>query len=479
MSIPFYSQNKNLEKMFMQEAAMTSNLSILRASSSLNTTQQPEKRKIGDAWSDHAKRQRHSQSYGTAWLDSVPAPFTTPLPAVPSNAAAMAFPMVGVNGAAPRWTTAAALGASSRSAALPPPRMMAAANAPGAHVLRSLGAASAPQMAGVNNVAPLVTAHTAGELVPLPVNFYGYKSSAGGFPSMAAPAGGPPLAEALDSFLSTTLMRMLSALMPLCDPPLRNYERKIGAPPQWWPTASEPWWASEVAAHLLGMPIGPVPFVAGKLLNKANKVAVLVAIVKHLSPDFARITAATSNCLLFASEDALWNAALQNERANCMRRVQLQTVAAAYGHHQAGTFPYNVSITQPAANASQVVTAADYHGGFAPANGFQKKVANFPGNGGAQNGAMVATPTEPVLLPEQGGNLDATIFSGSDLGGQKLEDILKPFLPKQAERFGEGIRPSNAALAAKGEPEGRPWYKNEGRRHWFANMPFGSPHSYF
>jgi hypothetical protein len=103
-------------------------------------------------------------------------------------------------------------------------------------------------------------------------------------------------------FHSTILTLMLSALMPVCYPPLQPHESRSRVPPRWCPTASEHWWVPDVAGHLPRM-LTPVPFGPAKVLKKPHKVAVLVSIVKHLSSDFARITTVVRNCRLSAVRD--------------------------------------------------------------------------------------------------------------------------------------------------------------------------------
>ena len=117
--------------------------------------------------------------------------------------------------------------------------------------------------------------------------------------------------------------------MPVCNPPLRQgqHQSKTGPPPPWWPTGSEDWWTTELLEHLdlvaaLSSAPVPVPFAPSYGLKKPQKVAVLVAIVKHLAPDFARIAAAVRHSgKLSISETDLWHSALNNERAKYTRLV--------------------------------------------------------------------------------------------------------------------------------------------------------------
>uniref|UniRef100_A0A0D3GNR5 Ethylene insensitive 3-like DNA-binding domain-containing protein n=1 Tax=Oryza barthii TaxID=65489 RepID=A0A0D3GNR5_9ORYZ len=110
--------------------------------------------------------------------------------------------------------------------------------------------------------------------------------------------GGVPLAAALCRLRNGTLERMVREMAQECTPPLvARRDRKSGAtpppPPPWWPKAEEPWWGTEVAAHLRGRRMAtPVPFASPRRLAKAEKVAVLVAVVRHVAPDFGRLAAA-------------------------------------------------------------------------------------------------------------------------------------------------------------------------------------------
>jgi hypothetical protein len=496
------------------------------------------KRKESAALVQHSKRQHHS--YGVA----------------PLQAASMAFPITGVSGAAARWSTAAALGAAGRAAALPLP-LRVGANAPAGLKVASVATVSepqmvtangvtmsstpqmvtangvatsgTPQMASVNGVVkasapqtvtangvetastPLVFAQAAGQLVPVPVQFYGY------MPTVAGPTGATPLplAAALTRFHSATLARMLSELMAVCQPPVKQHESRNNTPPRWWPTAAEPWWAAEVAAHLPRIPM-PVPFVAAKLLKKAHRVAVLVAMVKHLSPDYGRIAAAVRRCEMSASEAALWDSALGNEQAPCGRPVYIVQMQHLLPPGQA--LADTGGVTLPADNAAgQVVVAVPdlveqpqemqggvgVHGGVVPAVGYQQVAAILAGDGGAHMATTVAMPTEKVRdqvaaaeaepekpQPEQGGDVDATFFfPESDLLEQELDDMLglAPFPTEQADdphelalsdQSGKDIEASGAAAEAEEEPEDRPWYQNEEQRSLFANISLGSPHSY-
>jgi hypothetical protein len=162
-----------------------------------------------------------------------------------------------------------------------------------------------------------------GQLVLIPVWFFGYLS----LPNTTEAL---PLIEVLDWLHSMMLMRMISMLMMVCHPLLHQHESLGGALPSWWPMASEPWWAAEVAAHLPQVPT-PVPFVCCKIFKKVDRLAVLVAIMKHLSLDFKRLTRTVLHCKLSSSEAALWDSALGNEQTRCQRPVYIMEMQEQHG----------------------------------------------------------------------------------------------------------------------------------------------------
>ncbi|MBA0594661.1 hypothetical protein Gorai_011558, partial [Gossypium raimondii] len=94
-----------------------------------------------------------------------------------------------------------------------------------------------------------------------------------------------PTPHTLQELQDTTLGSLLSALMQHCDPPQRRFPLEKGVPPPWWPTGNEEWWPQ------LGLPKdqGPPPYKKPHDLKKAWKVGVLTAVIKHMSPDIAKI----------------------------------------------------------------------------------------------------------------------------------------------------------------------------------------------
>ncbi|XP_022858519.1 protein ETHYLENE INSENSITIVE 3-like [Olea europaea var. sylvestris] len=123
-----------------------------------------------------------------------------------------------------------------------------------------------------------------------------------------------PTPHTLQELQDTTLGSLLSALMQHCDPPQRRFPLEKGVPPPWWPTGKEEWW------HQLGLQKdqGPPPYKKPHDLKKAWKVGVLTAVIKHISPDIAKIRKLVrqSKCLqdkMTAKESATWLAIINQE----------------------------------------------------------------------------------------------------------------------------------------------------------------------
>ncbi|XP_048336072.2 protein ETHYLENE INSENSITIVE 3 [Ziziphus jujuba] len=125
-----------------------------------------------------------------------------------------------------------------------------------------------------------------------------------------------PTPHTLQELQDTTLGSLLSALMQHCDPPQRRFPLEKGVPPPWWPAGTEEWWPQ------LGLPKdqGPPPYKKPHDLKKAWKVGVLTAVIKHMSPDIAKIRKLVrqSKCLqdkMTAKESATWLAIINQEEA--------------------------------------------------------------------------------------------------------------------------------------------------------------------
>lgn len=125
-----------------------------------------------------------------------------------------------------------------------------------------------------------------------------------------------PTPHTLQELQDTTLGSLLSALMQHCDPPQRRFPLEKGVSPPWWPTGKEEWWPQ------LGLPKdqGAPPYKKPHDLKKAWKVGVLTAVIKHMSPDIAKIRKLVrqSKCLqdkMTAKESATWLAIINQEEA--------------------------------------------------------------------------------------------------------------------------------------------------------------------
>lgn len=125
-----------------------------------------------------------------------------------------------------------------------------------------------------------------------------------------------PTLHTLQELQDTTLGSLLSALMQHCNPPQRRFPLEKGEPPPWWPTGEEDWW------HQLGLPRdqGSLPYKKPHDLKKVWKVGVLTAVIKHMSPDIAKIRKLVrqSKCLqdkMTAKESATWLAIINQEEA--------------------------------------------------------------------------------------------------------------------------------------------------------------------
>lgn len=119
----------------------------------------------------------------------------------------------------------------------------------------------------------------------------------------------------LQDLQDATLGSLLSSLMQHCDPPQRKYPLEKGSPPPWWPTGNEEWWMR------LGLPKGLIPpYKKPHDLKKMWKVGVLTAVIKHMSPDIAKIRKLIrqSKCLqdkMTAKESSIWLGVLSREEA--------------------------------------------------------------------------------------------------------------------------------------------------------------------
>ncbi|XWS52470.1 hypothetical protein CRYUN_Cryun11dG0073100 [Craigia yunnanensis] len=121
--------------------------------------------------------------------------------------------------------------------------------------------------------------------------------------------------SSLQDLQDATLGSLLSSLMQHCDPPQRKYPLEKRIPPPWWPIGNEEWWVK------LGLQQGQSPpYKKPHDLKKMWKVGVLTAVIKHMSPDIAKIRrhVRQSKCLqdkMTAKESAIWLGVLGREEA--------------------------------------------------------------------------------------------------------------------------------------------------------------------
>ncbi|GAB4856077.1 hypothetical protein Ancab_024717 [Ancistrocladus abbreviatus] len=119
----------------------------------------------------------------------------------------------------------------------------------------------------------------------------------------------------LQDLQDATLGSLLSSLMQHCDPPQRKYPLDQGIPPPWWPSGNEDWWTK------LGLTKGQSPpYKKPHDLKKMWKVGVLTAVIKHMSPDIAKIRRLVrqSKCLqdkMTAKESSIWLGVLSQEES--------------------------------------------------------------------------------------------------------------------------------------------------------------------
>ncbi|KAL5707986.1 hypothetical protein ACHQM5_018829 [Ranunculus cassubicifolius] len=121
--------------------------------------------------------------------------------------------------------------------------------------------------------------------------------------------------SSLQDLQDATLGSLLSSLMQHCNPPQRKFPLDKGISPPWWPSGTEEWWIE------MGLPKGQIPpYKKPHDLKKMWKVGVLTAVIKHMSPDIAKIKrhVRQSKCLqdkMTAKESAIWLAVLNREES--------------------------------------------------------------------------------------------------------------------------------------------------------------------
>ncbi|ONK62290.1 uncharacterized protein A4U43_C07F2380 [Asparagus officinalis] len=129
--------------------------------------------------------------------------------------------------------------------------------------------------------------------------------------------------KSLMELSDATLGSMISALIRYCDPPQKMFPLKKGAPPPWWPTAEEDWWAPS------GFPTdqGPVPYKKPHDLKKAWKAGILAAVIKHLMPKTSRIAAVIRQSKrlqhrMSAKENKIWMGFVAKEEEMYVKSLQ-------------------------------------------------------------------------------------------------------------------------------------------------------------
>ncbi|KAI3906469.1 hypothetical protein MKX01_029084 [Papaver californicum] len=123
-------------------------------------------------------------------------------------------------------------------------------------------------------------------------------------------------ARTLHELPDNTLGTLISTLNQHCDPPQRRFQLDKGVTPPWWPSGNEEWWSQ------LGLPKdpGPPPYRKPHDLKKAWKVTVLMAVIKNMSPDIAKIRRLVSQSKslqnkLTVKESRIWRDIINQEEA--------------------------------------------------------------------------------------------------------------------------------------------------------------------
>lgn len=129
-----------------------------------------------------------------------------------------------------------------------------------------------------------------------------------------------PLAGELSKFSEPVLTCMVQVLMKKCNPPQEKFPMlgKNPIPAPWWPTGNEPWWAE------VGEGVAQPPYKRAHHLSAADKVVVMVAMIKNIAPDFARLTLAMQMAksvtnIITAAEADIWDSAIVHERQRYMQ----------------------------------------------------------------------------------------------------------------------------------------------------------------
>ncbi|XP_031379862.1 ETHYLENE INSENSITIVE 3-like 1 protein isoform X2 [Punica granatum] len=205
------------------------------------------------------------------------------------------------------------------------------------------------------------------------------------------------LNHTLQELQDTTLGSLLSALMQHCDPPQRRFPLEKGVAPPWWPTGKEEWWSQ------LGLPKdqGPPPYKKPHDLKKAWKVSVLTAVIKHMSPDIAKIRKLVrqSKCLqdkMTAKESATWLAIIAQEEA--LSRKLYPDRCPPVSDTGGGSFTIGDT-------SDYDVEGAEDEPKFSSEESSKPHDMNMNLFHGRDNGLMMIPPPHPPLIPQIKGEM--------------------------------------------------------------------------
>lgn len=217
-----------------------------------------------------------------------------------------------------------------------------------------------------------------------------------------------PTPHTLQELQDTTLGSLLSALMQHCDPPQRRFPLEKGVPPPWWPGGDEDWWPQ------LGLTKGqgPPPYKKPHDLKKTWKVGVLTAVIKHMSPDIAKIKKLVRQSKglqdkMTAKESATWLAVLSREEALSQQQNRGQIVGGTPG--SAGV------LTLSGSGEYDVDVYDDSPSSVYPRNDAQIETEAGPTIAGSQNSRGAETGCEVGNLNEKASDSLAQVVNDRNL----------------------------------------------------------------
>lgn len=124
------------------------------------------------------------------------------------------------------------------------------------------------------------------------------------------------ISDSLIGAMVSVLMTMLNSLQPLHECKTASSEA-----PLWWPTGKDDWWP-ELADMTKSVP----DYKLRHNLRKAHKVAVLVAMIRHMEPNYRAITDIVQQCFYMRKntitphEMVAWDAAITEERRRYLEK---------------------------------------------------------------------------------------------------------------------------------------------------------------